>query len=480
MSHHRRRDARSVAGVTTPRPEKTLAALAALSLALYGVLARLAPGNGWRDTGLFLLIVAALFAAYAAAFRKAERLGGKRASLAIVGVALLFRLALVPAGLPRETPLGEVLPLLAADLSGREVVFERQLLYDDDHWRYLWDGHVGASGISPYAFAPEDRRLDALAPEAGVWQEIRHNVNHPWLTTIYPPLTQLAFRALHAIAPGSVVALKLLWIAIDLVVMLLVGKILIRLQRPPSLLLLYAWNPLLIKSTAGSAHFDVLVALGVAVLSWGLVTARRSAVAAGWTVAVAAKLTPLVFFLPLVRRLGWWTVACAASMTILLAPMIIAAGPGSGGEAFARDWEFNATSFHAVKPLFAWSDAAGRWARAFVACAVAVAAWWAMRRFDRTRSGEPATDLDAFAGAALFPMAILLLCGPVLMPWYLVWVLPLAAVTRGLFWFQLTAIVQLAFLVMIDGRERAAVLVLEAILILVSAWRSSMRRRSVR
>ncbi len=459
------------------RPEKTLGALAAISLALYVALARLAPGNGWRDTGLFLLLMGALFAAYFAAFRNAERLHGKRLSLAIVACALLFRLALVPAGLPRETAVGDVLPLLASDLAGREVVFEQQLLYDDDHWRYLWDGHVAASGISPFGFAPDDPRLDVLAPDGGVWQEIRHHVNHPWLTTIYPPVTQLAFRALHAIAPASVVALKLFWIGIDLLVMLLVGKTVSRLGRPPSLLLLYAWNPLLIKSTAGSAHFDILVALGVALLTWGVVTARRPVIAAGWTVAVATKLTPLVFFLPLVRRLGMrWTIACGACIAVLLAPMIGAAGAGSGGEAFARDWEFNATFFHAVKLLFAWSDAAGQLARALVACAVALAGWWAWRRFDHTRNADPATNLDAFADAALFPMAILLLCGPVLMPWYVVWVLPLAAVTRSLFWFQLTAIVQLAFLVMVDGRERGVVLLIEAVLILVCAWRSRVTR----
>lgn len=453
---------------------KAVAPLAAISLALYVLLARLAPGNGWRDTAEFLLLMAALFAAYAAAFRYSERLEGRGVSFAIVGAAVLFRLALVPAGLPRGTPPGDVLPLLAGDLAGRAVVFERHLLYDDDHWRYLWDGHVAASGVDVDAFAPDDRRLDALAPEPGIWEEIRGNVNHPWLTTIYPPLTQLVFRALHAVAPGSVVALKLLWIVADVVVMSLVGKTLARLQRPPSLLLLYAWNPLLIKVTAGSAHFDVLVALGVALLTCGVVSARRSLLAGGWIVAVAAKLTPVVFLLPIARRLGIvWTVACGAAMALLLAPMTLS---GSGGDAFAGTWEFNATFFHAVKLLFAWSDAPGGWARAAVACTVAAAAWWAARRFDRPR----ATDVDAFADAALLPMAVLLLCGPVLMPWYVIWVLPLAAVTRRLFWFQLTAIVQLAFLVMVDGRELPVVLFLQAFLTLLclGVWLARCRKNA--
>lgn len=447
-------------------PLQSVTALAVISLALYVRLALLAPGNGWRDVGEFLAIMAALFTAYAIAFRQSERLDGRRVSLLIIGTAVLFRLALVPAGLPRATPLHEVLPLLASDLAGSEVVFERHLLFDDDHWRYLWDGHVAASGIDPYASAPDDRRLDAIAPQPGLWEEIRQNVNHSWLTTIYPPLTQLAFRLLHSVAPGSVVALKLLWIVADVLVMLLVGKTLALLGRPPALLLLYAWNPLVIKVTAGSAHFDILVALGVAALTYGVVAARRPMIACGWILAVAAKLTPAVFLLPIARRIGLArTVASASVIALLMVPMGVA---GTGGSAFAGGWEFNATFFHAVKLLFAWTPDPGAWARGAVGLAVIAAAIWASRRTDP--SAAPA--IDAFADAALLPMAVLLLCGPVLMPWYVIWVLPLAAVARRIFWFQLTGIVQLAFLVMVDGRESPAILVVQAILtlVLIRSW----------
>ncbi len=444
--------------------------MALLSLVLYGVLARLAPGNGWRDTGTFLLLMAALFSVYAAAFVLAERAQGRRMPQVIIGGALLFRLALVPAGLPGDTPLGEVGPLLIDDLAGREVVFERHLLYDDDHWRYLWDGHVGARGIDPRALAPEDRRLDPLAAESPVWEQIRANVNHPWLTTIYPPLTQLVFRALHAIAPGSIVALKLAWILADLVAILLVWRTITLLGGSSALLLLFAWNPLLIKVTAGSAHFDVLVTLGVALLTFGVAKRHRLLMSIGWVVAVGAKITPLVFLIPVARRLGlWWTAAAAAASAALLAPMLRG---GSGSQAFSQEWEFNATFFHLVKLLFAWTDDASWWARLAVAIATVAAGFWAAR----LRSGKPSADarsrLESFADAALLPMGVLLLCGPVLMPWYLIWVLPLAAVTRRLFWFQLTAVTHLAFLVMVDGRERAVVLFLEGIaVLLLLGWR---------
>lgn len=438
-----------------------------ISVVLYALLARLAPGNGWRDTGAFLLIMAALFAAYAAGCISSRMIEERRAVRVIIGSALLFRLVLLPAGLPRETPLAEVVPLLRADLAGREVVFERHLLYDDDHWRYLWDGRVAARGVDPRAYAPEDRRLDGVAGDSAVWQEIREHVNHPWLTTIYPPLPEALFRLLHAVAPASVVALKLMWIVADLLAIVLIRNCLARLQRPASLLLLYAWNPLLIKVTAGSAHFDVLVALGVALLTYGVVRGSRLTLASGWTVAVAAKLTPLLFVLPVVRRLGVrWSAASFAAITLLLAPMM---QPGSGGRAFAHDWEFNATFFHLLKMLFAWSADPAWWARGTVAVAAVAAAWWAAR--------DGVSDVDSFARAALFPLGVLLLGGPVLMPWYLVWVLPLAAVTHNHFWFAMTAVVQLAFLVMVDGRERAGVLIAEGLLVIVLLWWFARRKK---
>jgi hypothetical protein len=55
----------------------------------------------------------------------------------------------------------------------------------------------------------------------------------------------------------------------------------------------------------------------------------------------------------------------------------------------------------------------------------------------------------------------MLLLGPTVMPWYVIWLVPLAIVARVRAWCYFSGLVCLAFLVMIDGRERAWVLWIE-------------------
>jgi hypothetical protein len=58
-------------------------------------------------------------------------------------------------------------------------------------------------------------------------------------------------------------------------------------------------------------------------------------------------------------------------------------------------------------------------------------------------------------------LGVLLVLGPVVMPWYVTWVLPFAVVARQRVWVFFSALVCLAFLVMVDGIEREWVLGME-------------------
>jgi hypothetical protein len=69
---------------------------------------------------------------------------------------------MIPAGLSPDTSASEMLELGRADLHGTSVSFDRYLLYDDDIWRYVWDGHVWANSVNPFLYAPVDPRLDSL------------------------------------------------------------------------------------------------------------------------------------------------------------------------------------------------------------------------------------------------------------------------------------------------------------------------------
>jgi hypothetical protein len=51
-------------------------------------------------------------------------------------------------------------------------------------------------------------------------------------------------------------------------------------------------------------------------------------------------------------------------------------------------------------------------------------------------------------------MGTLIVLSPAVMPWYLLWLLPLATLSLAWPWVVFSAAACLAFLVMVDGRER--------------------------
>lgn len=114
----------------------------------------------------------------------------------------------------------------------------------DDIWRYIWEGYIQLQGFSPYDFAPNAIELVPYRTEW--WSQI----NHPAVSAIYPPVTQLGFKTLAAISP-SVILFKTSFAIADLLTCWLLTRRFSYLQTT-----LYAWNPLVIYSFAGGGHYD--------------------------------------------------------------------------------------------------------------------------------------------------------------------------------------------------------------------------------
>jgi alpha-1,6-mannosyltransferase len=60
-------------------------------------------------------------------------------------------------------------------------------VFENDHFRYMWEGKVVASGNNPYVEAPNSRKLDQINFKQ------RKKIAYNKLTSIYPPLAQLYF-----------------------------------------------------------------------------------------------------------------------------------------------------------------------------------------------------------------------------------------------------------------------------------------------
>ncbi len=326
--------------------------------------------------------------------RPAKR--GRRSRLTTIWIfGVAFRLALLP---------------LAPELS-------------DDVYRYLWDGHVQLQGVNPYLHPPDAEALEGLRT---TWHSL---VNHPDVPTIYPPGAQVAFLVI-ALAGGTVLRAKLLWLFLDLATAWLLLRVARRTGRPGArVLVLYLWSPLLVVETAWSGHLEPLGLFGLALL---LALVRQPAKAGlGAAVATLTKLAPAAALPPLLRRLGWRFMATFLLVTVVLYLPYVAAGGAlwTGLATYARHWRFNAGGFWLLEQLLP-GGAAPRWAAG--AGVVAVVAWTTWRRFDPER-------------ALFWILGTGLLLSPTVHPWYVLWLLPFAALRRSPPWIALSGLVFLAY-----------------------------------
>lgn len=458
---------------------------AVTSEATYFYLMRFDAIDGLGPVSRFVACLMALFAMYGLAFllfRRIRLRTGTALAIVIAG-AVLFRITLLPAGLPPHLTASDLLEQVREDLHGTAVRFDRYLLYDDDLWRYLWDGHVWASGVNPFQFAPADPRLNYLArPSAGgsiaadsPWQDIRDNINHARVRTIYPPVAQWIFRLSNAISPGSVIALKGILVCTDLLTMLLVYALLKKQGSNSAWFLLYAWNPLLIKVVAGSGHIDIAAGGLLALTAYFLRKRAYVPAVLAFSGAVLVKLGPIVLIPFLARRVGW--------RRILLLPIVIGAAympfmhagwaVFSGLTKFAHEWDFNSAFFLVLRslarPFFRDPAFVARVIGGFAILATVV---WYWRRDDGQLQSFPKTA---------HVLGALILFSPIVMPWYLIWLVPLAVLSQQAIWLWFTAAVCMAFFVMVNGVLSPPVIGLEygVFLAVVSVNWFSRRRQQL-
>lgn len=318
----------------------------------------------------------------------------------------------------------------------RGVLAVQTPLVSDDAYRFVWDGRVQHAGINPYRFAPSDPALRGLR-DAVVWPRI----NRPAIRTLYPPTDELAFASANVAGLRTVVAIKVLWLALEALAIGLLIVLLRRCRLPASRAVLYAWHPLALIEIAWSAHPDVLVIVAVlaALLTWD--RGRGSIAGAAVAVAVLAKFVPLLLFAPLRRRLGVrGLLAAALTAVVLYAPYVSAGSAVLGSVSSYADGRYGAGPF-------AWLTAVGvgtSLARGVLLVALAGATVVAAAR--------PPEDLRGAARVCALLLGGALLASHNVRPWYLLWCLPLLCVApwRGLVWASAT--VSLLYVTALHGR----------------------------
>lgn len=308
-------------------------------------------------------------------------------------------------------------------------------LFEDDFYRYLWDGYQTISTLDPYSLAPAAFFDEDSVPE--VFEPILSLINYPEIATVYGPVTQWIFGLGYLIQAAEVWPLQLLAGGADLLLLILLYRL-----GAANALLFYAWSPLILKEFSLTAHPDIYAILAVIISIFA--AARNIIWLAGISLALAvgAKVFAILA-LPYLLSQRWslrywvtlitWFIATIILITLSFRTTTIWAPEGL--QAMAESWLFNSgvyllflqvLSFHNIKMVL------------LAAFSVYVLYTCSMRILSARRShtNKPdnaevdakaaawQTSKYAFRGDWLFMLFLLAL--PVVNPWYIAWILPFA------------------------------------------------------
>ena len=316
-------------------------------------------------------------------------------------------------------------------------------ILEDDFYRYLLDGCVFVSTGSPYGIAPESLfHINSLSEAC---RDALSRVNNPELPTIYAPLLQYVFAIANIISAANITALQIILVLFDLGVILLLCRF-----AGAKNVLLYAWNPLVLKEIAFTAHPDII---GVFFLLAAL-TARNQQKTALATVMIALAcaskiiaLLALPYFLYRQQFRYWLLVA--ALFVVLYLPFLLQGDMGIGSTdmavvgIFAQNWQFNASGFQLFRNFF--SDAMARGV-----CLGLFVTWWCYyfcryHYFNGSVSHNGTHITSQSMPRFDWIFGVFFLLSPVVNPWYMVWLLPFAVIRPSCWAWILPLVISLSY-----------------------------------
>jgi hypothetical protein len=288
-----------------------------------------------------------------------------------------------------------------------------------DVFSYVAYARLGVEhGLNPYEYAPADIPFDAAASRV---------VDYRDAVSVYGPLFTLGTYPLGAVGVGFAVwSLKLLAGAAVAAIARLVARLAaLRGVTPAAAVAFVALNPIVLVQLVGGAHNDAaMTAVAFAAVGAAL-TARPAAAGAGFVLAAAVKVSGLLYAPFAVvgsAGRGRLLIAAIAAAVVVTAVALLAFGTpvsealsvAGGNQDKISRWGIPATlsRITGVDVDVVRTLALAAYAVAVVGLLVAVA-----RGLDWVR-------------AAAWASLGLLVASAYLAPWYLIWLLPMAAIAR--------------------------------------------------
>jgi alpha-1,6-mannosyltransferase len=303
----------------------------------------------------------------------------------------------------------------------------------DDLIRHQWEGKIQRAGFNPYLITVSDPQLDDLRhdfPEAA-------KINHPELRAFDAPGAELLFKFLSGLSDRPLFY-KIIFAIIDLAAAAVLLRLIGGAQRYRDVAW-YVWNPLVVYSFAGAAHFDSIMILS---LVSGILAVVRStsetettrqwfwafAGALLFGIAISLNIVAASLLLLCVFALRWRAIVLAVTAII---PVLFAL-PFGFPKVHIWDSLAQLTQLSRLNDLFWWLIEDTIWPnphqRTFhylpimIVCVVAVSFLF-VRNWKR---------------GMVWTLGTLLALTPILQPWYCTWILPLATWRRAYGWHVLS------------------------------------------
>lgn len=317
-------------------------------------------------------------------------------------------------------------------LAFRLCGFWSEPLFEDDFYRYLWDGFVFVEEGTPYGFLPIDFFGDARLPQ--VIANLLDGINYPDLPTIYGPTNQYIFAFSYVIDPGRLWPLQAVLVVLDMLLIWLLSRF-----AEMKYVLLYAWCPLVIKEIAFTAHPEVIGICFLFIAFLGV--HQRKFVMAGifLALAVGAKVFALALAPFILIRVGWkgWLAFVGGFVALYLPFLLQGSSEFASLLIVAKNWVFNASLYSllaAATTPFTSKVILGTFY--LIVLGVLLQSY----RKHEIRS-IPRGDLI---------FGVFLLCAPVVNPWYLLWVLPFSVLYPSVAAWVASLAIMLAYITSIN------------------------------
>lgn len=328
-------------------------------------------------------------------------------------------------------------------LFGAAVIFRLALIamtpnLSDDYARFLWDGHLVASGINPYEYLPSELVHTSLGASAGLTDVLFQRLNSPDYYSVYPPVSQVMFGLAASLFPhdglGAIIVLRLFILAAELGSMWLLIRLLPRFRQNPNRALLYALNPLVILELTGNLHAEAIMICFVLLALW-LFTQQRRAWAAGvMALGIGTKLLPLLLLPLLIRRLGWKRGMIHSALilgltAVLFAPFLSVAlvqNVATSLSLYFQKFEFNASVYYLIRTVGYWFtgyNIIGKFSLTLRLLIILSVVYIALRAPSRQ-------SISGIAGSVLLTLTVYWLLSTTVHPWYITSLLIPALFTR--------------------------------------------------